>query len=150
AVERYDVGLAILPLGHAWSSIRTIREAGDVIEAVGRKSMGIALDTFHMHLAGSRPEDVGHLRPRWIGLVRIADAPAGDPETLRDAHRLPPGDGVIPLADIVSRVRALGVGVTAGAACPLSGGTGEGGGGRGGRAEDARAALGPPARGSRR
>lgn len=125
AVERYDVGLAILPLGHAWSSIRTIREAGGVIEAVGRKSLGIALDTFHMHLAGSRPEDVGHLRPRWIGLVRIADAPAGDPETLRDAHRLPPGDGVIPLADIVSRVRALGVEATAVAACHFPGGTGE-------------------------
>ena len=125
AVERYDVGLAILPLGHAWSSIRTIREAADVIEAVGRKSLGIALDTFHMYLAGSRPEDVGHLRPRWIGLVRIADAPAGDPETLRDEHRLPPGDGVIPLADIVSRVRALGVEATAVVACPLPGGTGE-------------------------
>jgi sugar phosphate isomerase/epimerase len=92
---------------------------------VGRKSLGIALDTFHMHVAGSRPEDVAHLRPRWIGLVRIADAPAGDPETLRDAHRLPPGDGVIPLADIVSRVRALGVDATAVAACPLPGGTGE-------------------------
>ena len=39
AAERYDVGLAICPLGYAWSSIRTVREAGDIIEAVGRKSL---------------------------------------------------------------------------------------------------------------
>jgi 2-keto-myo-inositol isomerase len=126
AVERYDVGLAISPLGYAWSSIRTIREAGEIIEAVGRKSLGLALDTFHMHLAGSRPEDVAHLRPRWIGLVRLADAPAGERETLRESHRLPPGEGVIPLVDIVSRVRGLGAAeATAVAACPLPGGLGE-------------------------
>jgi 2-keto-myo-inositol isomerase len=126
AAERYDVGLAIWPLGHAWSSIRTIREAGDIIEAVGRKSLGIALDTFHMHLAGSRPEDVGHLRSRWIALVRLADAPAGDPATLRDAHRLPPGEGVISLGDIVGRVRGLGATeATAVVASPLAGGLAE-------------------------
>jgi len=125
AVERYDVGLAIMPIGHAWSSLRTIREAGDVIETVGRRSLGLALDTFHMHLAGSRPEDVGRLRARWIGLVRLADAPAGDVETLRDHHRLPPGDGVIPLGDILARVRALGADATAVVACPLPGGPSE-------------------------
>ena len=42
-----------------------------------------------MHVAGSRPEDVGRLRPRWIGLVRLADAPAGEVEALREQHRLP-------------------------------------------------------------
>jgi 2-keto-myo-inositol isomerase len=129
AAERYDVGLAICPLGYAWSSIRTIREAGDIIEAVGRKSLGIALDTFHMHLAGSRPEDVGHLRPRWIGLLRLADAPAGEREALRESHRLPPGEGVIPISEIVARVRALGAAeATAVVASPLPVGPGEAGG----------------------
>jgi 2-keto-myo-inositol isomerase len=125
AAERYDVGLAIMPIGYAWSSLRNIREAGDVIETVGRRSLGLALDTFHMHVAGSRPEDVGRLRARWIGLVRLADAPAGDVESLRDQHRLPPGDGVIPLAEIVGRVRALGADATAVVACPLPGGHGD-------------------------
>ena len=78
-----------------------------------------------MHIAGSRPEDVGRLRPRWIGLVRLADAPAGAVELLRDQHRLPPGEGVLPLADIVGRVRALGADATAVVACPLPGGHGE-------------------------
>jgi 2-keto-myo-inositol isomerase len=125
AVERYDVGLAIMPIGYAWSSLRSIREAGDVIETVGRRSLGLALDTFHMHVAGSRPEDVGRLRSRWIALVRLADAPAGEVETLRDQHRLPPGEGVLPLAEIVGRVRALGVDPTVVVACPLPGGTRE-------------------------
>ena len=126
AVERYDVGLAICPLGYAWSSIRTVREAGDVIETVGRRSLGLAVDTFHMHLAGSRPEDIGHLRARWIWLLRVADAPEGDVALLREAHRLPPGEGVIPLADIVGRVRALGASeAVAVVACPLAGGLGD-------------------------
>jgi 2-keto-myo-inositol isomerase len=125
AVERYDVGLAIMPIGYAWSSLRSIREAGDVIETVGRRSLGLALDTFHMHVAGSRPEDVGRLRSRWIALVRLADAPAGEVETLRDQHRLPPGEGVLPLAEIVGRVRALGADPTVVVACPLPGGTRE-------------------------
>jgi 2-keto-myo-inositol isomerase len=126
AVERYDVGLAISPLGYPWASIRTVREAGDIIEAVGRKSLGLAVDTFHMHLAGSRPEDVGHLRARWIWLLRLADAPAGEVDALRESHRLPPGEGVIPLAEIVGRVRALGApNATAVVACPFAGGLGE-------------------------
>jgi 2-keto-myo-inositol isomerase len=126
AAERYDVGLAICPLGYAWSSIRTIREAGDIIEAVGRKSLGLALDTFHMHLAGSRPEDVGHLRARWIGLVRLADAPAVEREALRESHRLPPGEGVIPIGEILRGVRALGASeATAVVASPLPGGPGD-------------------------
>lgn len=126
AVERYDVGLAICPLGFSWASIRTVRAAGDIIEAVGRKSLGLAVDTFHMHLAGSRPEDVAHLRARWVWLLRLADAPAGDVDTLGESHRLPPGEGVIPLADIVGRVRALGVpDAVAVVACPLAGGHGE-------------------------
>ncbi len=100
AVERYDVGLAIMPIGYAWSSLRSIREAGDVIETVGRRSLGLALDTFHMHVAGSRPEDVGRLRSRW-------------------------GEGVLPLAEIVGRVRALGADPTVVVACPLPGGTRE-------------------------
>ena len=126
AVERYDVGLAISPLGYPWASIRTVREAGDIIEAVGRKSLGLAVDTFHMHLAGSRPEDVGHLRARWIWMLRLADAPAGDVEGLRESHRLPPGEGVIPLAEIVGRVRALGVpDAVAVAASSLAGGLGD-------------------------
>ena len=68
---------------------------------------------------------MGRLRARWIGLVRLADAPAGDVETLRDHHRLPPGDGVIPLGDILARVRALGADATAVVACPLPGGPSE-------------------------
>jgi 2-keto-myo-inositol isomerase len=151
AAERYDVGLAICPLGSAWSSIRTVREAGDIIEAVGRKSLGLALDTFHMHLAGSRPEDIGHLRARWIGLVRLADAPAGEPEALREAHRLPPGEGVIPLGDIVARVRALGATeATVVLACPLTGGLGEAAGWAKRLRERAAAVLRAPAPAGRR
>jgi sugar phosphate isomerase/epimerase len=72
---------------------------------------------------------VSRLRPRWIALVRLADAPAGEVETLRDQHRLPPGEGVLPLAEILGRVRALGADATAVVACPRPGGNREAAGG---------------------
>jgi hypothetical protein len=106
AVERYDVGLAIMPIGHAWSSLRTIREAGDVIETVGRRSLGLALDTFHMHLAGSRPEDVGRSARAgsgWCGWPtrrrRRRDAPRSPPPSARrrrDPAGRHPGPGAGP------------------------------------------------------
>jgi hypothetical protein len=42
-----------------------------------------------------------------IALVRLVDADARSPETLTDADRLLPGDGVIPLRELVRRVEAL-------------------------------------------
>jgi sugar phosphate isomerase/epimerase len=66
------------------------------------------LDTFHVHVGGSSLDDVRHLRPRAIALVRLADAPAGQRESLREHHRLPPGAGVAPIRALVGIVRALG------------------------------------------
>jgi 2-keto-myo-inositol isomerase len=106
--ERYDVGLALMPLGFAWASLRTVRQALQVIEGVNRRSLGLALDTFHFHLGHSSLEDVKACRPRWLALLRLGDAPAGEPEAVREHHRLPPGKGAAPLRELVGIARALG------------------------------------------
>lgn len=108
ASERYDVGVALMPVGMQWASLRTVRQALQVIEAVGRKSLGLALDTFHFHVGGSSIEDVRQARPRSIALLRLSDAPEGDRETLREQHRAIPGTGVAPLRAIVGAVKAIG------------------------------------------
>ena len=43
-----------------------------------------------------------------IALVRLVDADGRPPETLTDSDRLLPGDGVIPLRDLVRHVESLG------------------------------------------
>jgi 2-keto-myo-inositol isomerase len=108
ASERYDVGLALMPVGLGWASVRTVGQAVQVIEAIGRKSIGLALDTFHFHVGGSSLADVRRCRGRAIAVVRLADAPEGDREGLRDHHRLPPGTGVAPVRALIATVRALG------------------------------------------
>jgi 2-keto-myo-inositol isomerase len=108
ASERYDVGLALMPVGLAWASLRTVGQAMQVIDAVGRKSLGLALDTFHFHVGGSSLDDVRRCRARDLAVVRLADAPEGDREGLRDHHRLAPGAGVAPLRALVAIVRTLG------------------------------------------
>src|SRR5262249_50805824 len=108
ASERYDVGIALSPIGIAWASIRTVRQAASVMESVGRKSLGVVLDTFHFHVGGSSFDDARQLRPRAIALLRLADAPDGARETAREHHRLPPGAGVAPIRAVIGLVRALG------------------------------------------
>ncbi len=105
--ERYDVGVALMPLGFRWASLRTVRQALSVIEAVGRRSLGWVLDTFHFHLGGASLDDLQACRPRSVALLRLGDAPAGDREELRDHHRLLPGRGIVPIRDIIGILRAL-------------------------------------------
>lgn len=125
ASERYDVGVALVPVGLAWASLRTVRQALHVIEAVGRRSLGLALDTFHFHVGGSSLEDVRQSRARAIALVRLADAPAGERESLREHHRLVPGTGVAPIRALVGILEALGADVPAIVHVPMPGGEGD-------------------------
>jgi sugar phosphate isomerase/epimerase len=88
-----------------------VRQAIAVIEAVGRRSLGLALDTFHFHVGGSSLEDVRQCRPRAVAILRLADAPDGERETLetlREHHRLAPGSGVAPVGAIAGVVKQLG------------------------------------------
>jgi sugar phosphate isomerase/epimerase len=125
ASERYDIGVALMPLGYRWASLRTVRQAVSVIEAVGRRSLGLALDTYHFHLGGSALDDVRQLRPRTVALVRLGDAPAGDREALREHHRLPPGAGVAPIRAIAGILRVLGADPPAVVDAPMPAGDGD-------------------------
>jgi sugar phosphate isomerase/epimerase len=125
ASERYDVGLALMPLGFAWASIRTLGQALRAIESVGRRSLGIAVDTFHFHLGGSSLDDLRQTRARLVALVRLADAPAGDREGLREHHRLVPGQGVAPIRPILGILKVLGAATPAIVHAPMPDGDGD-------------------------
>ena len=107
--ERYDVGLALTPDSRPRAAVRTLAAAVALVELARRPALALAPDTFHLYASGSSPDELKACRPRQLALLRLADAPADvEPGSLRDAHRLPPGEGVVPIDRVLALVRELG------------------------------------------
>ena len=60
-------------------------------------NIGLIIDSWHWHHAGSSPEWISGIPADRILDVHLSDSPADPPEQIRDAQRLLPGDGVIDL-----------------------------------------------------
>ena len=89
--------------------LRTIDHAIEVLEATDHPRAQTIPDTFHMHVGGTPPADLGRLAGSAIAIFQIADAPADVPrEQLKDVHRVLPGDGVLPLVESLRLLRAAG------------------------------------------
>lgn len=66
-------------------------------------------DVFHMHIGGSGFAGLRHLRGEFFAIFQFNDAPAEPPlGQLKDEHRVFPGDGVLPLGDILRDLQATG------------------------------------------
>lgn len=66
-------------------------------------------DVFHMHIGGSGFAGLRHLRGEFFAIFQFNDAPAEPPlGQLKDEHRVFPGDGVLPLGDILRDLLATG------------------------------------------
>ena len=106
--ERYGVRVGFEFLGFSSCSVRTLASARRIVEAVGHPGVGLVLDAFHFYVGGSTWEMLEGLPGDRLFLVHLDDAEPGPPQTLTDARRLLPGDGVIPLRELVRRLDALG------------------------------------------
>src|SRR2546425_6851356 len=95
-------------LGFVTCSVNTLAKARQIVEAVRDPTVGLVLDAFHFYVGGSTVEMLAGLKAEQLFLVHLDDAENRPRQTLTDAHRLLPGDGVIPLRDLVGRVEALG------------------------------------------
>ena len=62
----------------------------------------MVLDTFHFYAGGSSIGAIRDVAPEKIFILHMNDAEKLPKSELQDAHRLFPGEGVIPLAEIVS------------------------------------------------
>lgn len=95
-------------LGFPTCSVSTLRAARGIIDDVGDPRLGLVIDAFHFYVGGSQPEDLDGLDASRVFIVHLDDAEAGDPAGLADAQRLLPGEGVIPLRALITRLRAAG------------------------------------------
>jgi 2-keto-myo-inositol isomerase len=103
-----DVGLAFEFLGKPGCAVPTLDMAIEIVEAVDRPNVGMVIDTFHFYAGGSEMADLVRVPVDKLFAVHLngcEDRPKGE---LTDAHRLFPGEGVIPIEAILRALRARG------------------------------------------
>jgi len=104
----YDIELAFEFLGFDWCSVRTLDLCLDIVEETDRDNIGLVIDTCHFYAGGSTLSTIELVPPEKLLIFHINDVEERPRETIEDAHRLLPGEGVIPLDDILSRLRHTG------------------------------------------
>lgn len=83
--------------------------------SVGERNCTVLLDTWHLARSGGTVDDIGALEPGAIGAFQLSDRKAPPPQTayVPMTGRLLPGEGELPLADILAAAFANSPGLTA-------------------------------------
>jgi sugar phosphate isomerase/epimerase len=84
-----------------------LQTAMALIDKVGSESLGICLDTFHFHVGPSKSEDLLLLTRDNLFHVQVSDLAGVARELARDADRILPGDGDVPLEPIIEHLRKI-------------------------------------------
>jgi len=106
-VAAQGLGLAYEFIGRAGSAVPTLADALAVLDQV-RPEVGLVLDTFHFSAGGSALADVERIPAERLAVLHINDVEDRPAAELTDAHRLYPGEGVLPLGQIFIRLRQTG------------------------------------------
>lgn len=104
----YGVKLAFEFLGFPWCSVRTLAQCWEIVKETQRGNVGLVIDTCHFFAGGSELSSIRKVEPNKILIFHINDVEDRPLETIEDAHRLLPGEGVIPLDDILIRLKHIG------------------------------------------
>lgn len=104
----YRVKLAFEFLGFGWCSVRTLDQCREIVAETDRDNVGLVLDTCHFYAGGSTLPSIERVDPRKLFILHLNDVEERPQETIEDAHRLLPGEGVIPLGDILERLHRIG------------------------------------------
>jgi len=89
-------------------SVRTLAEGWEVVQAAGRPNLGIVLDTYHFCVGGSTMASLASLPMSRLLIVHINDVEDLPFSQLTDGHRLLPGEGVLPLRDLLTELHRRG------------------------------------------
>jgi 2-keto-myo-inositol isomerase len=104
----YGVQLAFEFLGFPWCSVRTLEQCWEIVAETDRSNVGLVIDTCHFFAGGSELRTIEGVDPLKIFIFHINDVEDRPLDTIEDAHRLLPGEGVIPLDDILTRLKGIG------------------------------------------
>jgi sugar phosphate isomerase/epimerase len=84
-----------------------------LLEAVSRPNLGLVLDTYNLFRGGLTPDQLDGVSHEQIFAIQLADAETAEPkgtDYFEDAyhHRALPGEGVLPMEDVIRRLTAKG------------------------------------------
>lgn len=105
---RWNAQLSLQPMHRVckrqWTFLHSIEETMDVIAAVDRPRLGITCSTFHLSRSRSLCRRIREFAS-WIRLVQLCDGPRRPRHVY---HRAIPGEGELPLAEIVETLEEAG------------------------------------------
>jgi 4-hydroxyphenylpyruvate dioxygenase len=84
-----------------------LQTAASLIAEIGEANLGLCLDLFHYYIGPSKPEDLYLLSRDNLFHVQVCDLAGIPRELAKDADRILPGEGDIPFADVLSRLREI-------------------------------------------
>ena len=105
---KHNVSLAFEFLGQTDCSVQTLDFCKKIVEKVNRKNVGLVIDTFHFYAGNSTFEAIDALDPEKLFIFHINDAENLPKENLTDAHRLYPGEGILPLKELKAHFDKIG------------------------------------------
>jgi sugar phosphate isomerase/epimerase len=105
----YGVEITIEPCPGLW--IETIDQALALIARIGAPHFKLLIDTMHIARAGTTADDLARIDPALFGYIQISDSPMiaqspGDYIAAALTDRLVPGDGVLPLVELIAALPA--------------------------------------------
>lgn len=96
-------------------TVGTLDAAVGIVTEIGTPNLGVLVDTLHLARSGGAPSDLTAVDPALLPYLQLADASAerpADAAGLRDEAlhgRLLPGDGALPLREVLAAVPAVPV-----------------------------------------
>jgi len=115
AGERYRAILelgdktGVVPQLELWGFSKNLSRLSEVLYVAaesGHPSARLLLDVYHLYKGGTAPAALDLVSHSAMEVFHINDYPANPPrETIGDADRIYPGDGIAPLADVLKRVK---------------------------------------------
>lgn len=108
--ESANLKIAFEPIGSPNCFVRSLEEAHKIVKKVNHPNVGLTVDAFNLYLFdGWRDlKYLDELKPNEIFCYHIDDSDDLPLDVLDHAHRLFPGNGVIPLNDITNKLKKIG------------------------------------------
>lgn len=102
----------VIPAVEVWGFSKTLTRLADammVAVAAGHPNACVLADVYHLYKGGSDPSGLRLINGATMTCMHFNDYPAEPArETITDAHRIFPGDGVAPIKQILTTLRDTG------------------------------------------
>ncbi len=101
----------VAPILEVWGFSKTLTRLSEttfVAQETGHAHATILADVYHLYKGGSPVEGLALLNPAVLPVLHMNDYPALPRETIGDADRVYPGDGVAPMTQIFSMLHKIG------------------------------------------